>query len=293
MRRWVAALDLAVGRCRPLRRAAVCATGVIGLAGLLGVTCIPTAAEGAPRADRRKSADNGPTVPSDPNEAPRMAAPNGQPQPDSQRRDVDHTSSRSSRRRFMLTTSPLYASFRLPFIGRAQVPVRGGGFGLTAQIPVWRPFGFRADVAHTVHPVADRFVVDEESEDIDQTAARGNVQATHAGVSATFTMDIGRVIPSLFAGVGALWIRSPPAVVDGQLGGTCRSQGVCDTGLACGADNVCRVGTTPQIHGGAAVDVLVLDHLAIGAQVRYFALLSAPTSYPVFLTAGLRASVRF
>ncbi|MCH9688915.1 MAG: hypothetical protein K0V04_46205 [Deltaproteobacteria bacterium] len=230
--------------------------------------------------------------PRDPNDLPPLSPPNGQPMPDSLRRDVDHTSNDSRRRRLVLTALPLYASFRLGFLGRRSVPTRGGGIGVAAQIPVWHPFGLRATASHTVHPVSDQFVRDDE-EALVQTAARGMVQATHAGLSATYTMDLGRVITTLDAGAGAMWVRSPSAVQDGQLGGACLTDNICDIGLACSDQNVCQVGTTFQAHGGFALDVLLGDRFAVGGELRYHALLSAPTNYPVYLIAALRGSIRF
>lgn len=277
--------------CLRVRSVTAARPSCAAAARLVGLGMVLAAFGSTPAALAAPSTDPDP-APRDPNSQPPMAAPNGQPAHDSLRRDVDHTSDRSRRRRLMLTAAPMYASFRLPFIGRPRVPVRGGGFGLTAQIPVFAPFGLRADVSHTVHPVFDQYSVSEEDE-ITQTARGGLVQATHAGLSATFAMDIGRVTPSLNAGVGAMWIRSPETVVDGQRGGACGAQGVCDTGLTCGADNLCRVATTAQVQGGIAVDVLVRDRLAVGAELRYFALLTAPTSYPVYLVAALRATLRF
>lgn len=231
-------------------------------------------------------------APRDPNELPPLPPPGGQPQPDSLRRDVDHASSRSRRWHAVLTASPLYASFRLPFLGRPSVPVRGGGFGLSAMVPVWHPFGLRVAASHTVHPVFDE-LARAEDEPPERVARRGLVQATHAGVSATFALDIGRVRPTLDAGVGGLWMRSPEAVQDGQLGGECLEGGGCDTGLACNAENMCVAGVVPQVHGGFSVDVMIADRFAVGGELRYFALIAAPTSYPVYLLAGLRASLRF
>lgn len=228
----------------------------------------------------------------DPNERPPLPPPNGQPAPDSLRRDVDHTTAASDRQRVMLTLSPVYASFRLPFFGRPSVPVRGGGVAVAAQVAVFRGFGARLTASHTVHAAYDEYARDDD-DNLVQTAARGMIQGTHAGLSATYTMDLGRVLTTLDAGAGGMWIRSPDAVQDGQLGGSCRSEGVCDTGLACGADNVCRVATTPQIHGGFSVDVLLGDRFSVGGELRYFALITAPTSYPVYLVAALRAGLRF
>ncbi|MCB9713687.1 MAG: hypothetical protein H6712_07535 [Myxococcales bacterium] len=192
----------------------------------------------------------------------------------------------------VLTAAPMYASFRVPFRGRPSVPVRGVGMGFSALIPVWHPFGLRVSASHTVHPVHDEFVLSDEDPP-EQVARRGLVQATHAGLSATFAMDLGRVRPTIDAGVGGMWLRSPDAIEDGQLGGACLDGGICDTGLACGSDDTCHVGFTPQVHGGFSVDVMVADRFAVGGELRYFALLTAPTNYPVYLVAALRASLRF
>jgi hypothetical protein len=234
-----------------------------------------------------------PAAPSyDPNDAPFMADPEGQPASDTRRRDVVHVTSASSRRRVILTAAPLYASFRLPFLGRPQIPVRGVGMMVAANVALWRPLGLRVTASHTLHPVNREFARDDEDALV-QTAGAGLVQATHAGLSATYTLDLGRVSTTIDAGPGGLWMRSPPAVQDGQLGGTCLAEGVCDNGLACSAENVCRVGLNPVIHGGFAVDVMLGDRFAVGGELRYFALLSAPMVYPVYLLAALRASLRF
>ncbi len=231
-------------------------------------------------------------TPRDPNDLPPLPAPDGQPAPDSLRRDVDHTTNASSRRRIWMTAAPVYASFRVPFLGRPNVPVRGGGVAVSLQVPVWRPFGVRLIGSHTVHIAYDEFVRDDDDALV-QTAGRGMFQGSHVGLSATYTMDLGRVIPSLDAGVGAMWIRSPDAIQDGQLGAACRPEGVCDTGLFCSAENVCEVGITPFVHGGFTVDVLIRDHFSVGGELRYYAFLSMPTNYPMYLVAALRAGIRF
>ena len=181
---------------------------------------------------------------------------------------------------------------QLPFIGRPSRPIRGFGLLAAAQLRVWKPLGLRATVSHSLHPVYDHYVLDDDDNPVHQ-ARRGLMQTTHAGLSATFSMDIGRVFPTLDAGIGGMWIRSPDAVVDGQMGGKCRSDGLCDTGLTCSAANVCELAALPQIHGGFAVDVMVVDRFAVGAEIRYFALLASPMTYPRYLIAALRASLRF
>jgi hypothetical protein len=229
--------------------------------------------------------------PRDPNDLPPLPDPEGQPAHQALRRDVNHTSAASRRSRVVVTAAPAYASFRLPFLGRPQVPVRGAGVIVAAQVALWRPLGLRLTTSHTMHPVEAAYARDDD--EIVQTAGAGLVQATQAGLSATYTLDLGRVVTTLDAGVGGLWMRSPEAVQDGQLGGSCLPQGMCDTGLSCSAENVCRVGFTPDIHGGFSVDVLLGNRFALGGELRYFALFTAPMVYPVYLLAALRASLRF
>ena len=78
----------------------------------------------------------------------------------------------------------------------------------------------------------------------------------------------------------------------GQLGQACDAS-QCDAGLTCGAGNVCRQSVIAELYFGGAVDVLARKHLSFGAQFRYYALLSAPGKFPVFLVGGLRVAVRF
>lgn len=272
---------MATVAARTPRRAARRPLAPLAVATALGLGVLalgPLPASGAP--------------PRDPNEAPLLPDPEGQPAQTTRRRDVEHVTSASSRSRVVLTAAPVYASFRLPFLGRPQIPVRGVGMMVAAQVALWRPLGLRVTASHTLHPVNRELVRDDE-EQIVQTAGAGLVQATHAGISATYTLDLGRVVTTIDAGGGGLWMRSPDAIQDGQLGGTCRAQGVCDTGLACGSDGKCHVGLTPQLHGGFSLDVLLGDRFAVGGELRYFALLTAPMVYPVYLLAGLRGSVRF
>lgn len=234
------------------------------------------------------------TAPRDPNEAtPFMAPPNGQPRTDQQRWDPPTVTGRSSRRRIQLSVAPSFASFfGSRFLGRPDAPTRGGGAAIEADIRLVEPVWLRLSLAHSVHPVQDEYALDDSDKPV-QTAAKGNIQATHAGLGVAYGLDLGRVMPLIDVGVGALWIRSPPAVQDGQLGGACMDTGACDTGLVCGAENTCRVGTTPAAHAGLAVDVLLGDRWTVGAGLRYFALISAPGTFPVYLTASVRLGTRF
>ena len=49
----------------------------------------------------------------------------------------------------------------------------------------------------------------------------------------------------------------------------------------------------PRLHAGTGIEVLVADRFSIGVMLRYFALLLAPTVFPVYLQTGVRATVRF
>jgi hypothetical protein len=224
---------------------------------------------------------------------PRMRAGHGQPQPQSQRWDPPTVSGRDRHRRLQLTLLPIYAALRVPLFGRPQMPVRGGGVQLEGDVLLIDPVWLRLSVAHTVHPVADEYGRDAD-ERIAQTAARGNFQATTAGLGLVYGLDLGRVLPLVEVGAGAMWLRGPEAIADGQQGAACRNDGTCDAGLTCNvAANVCEGGTIPQVHGGVGIDVMLADHWSVGASFRYFALLTAPQAFPIYLTAGARLGVRF
>jgi hypothetical protein len=233
-----------------------------------------------------------PALPPDPDAIPPMRAPYGQPRHDSHRFRFPSAPVDARDRRIALTVLPMFASFRVPFIGRPAAPIRGGGVGLELDVLMWRPLWLRATVSHTAHRGEDAFTRNDDDALV-QTAGRGAIQATHAGLGLAWGLDFGRVLPLVDVGVGALWVRSPKAVAEGQMGGACRSDGSCDTGLRCGIGNMCRVGTIAEVHIGLAIDVLVARRFSLGAGLRYFALLSAPTNLPLYLTVALRAGIRF
>lgn len=192
----------------------------------------------------------------------------------------------------MLSLSSLFASYRLAFLGRPPRPVRGGGVGTDLDVEIYSPVGVRASASYTAHPLADEFTRDGD-EAPEPSARRGTLHTIDFGGAVVFAMDIGRVRPVLEAGLGATIIRTPGGVVDGQRGGACLSGGGCDVGLVCGAENICRQGLVPRAHAGAAVEVMLGDRWTIAATIRYFALLAAPTVFPVYLQAGIRAGLRF
>lgn len=232
-------------------------------------------------------------TPRDPNDLPPLPPPNGQPRPDTLRLDPDYADPGSLRRRFQFTLLPTYAALDLPFLGRTiDRPLPGGGLAAEFDVELYAPFFFRVTGSYTAHPVEDEFTRNDD-EQLVQTAAGGHIQVGDAGVSLLYAMDTGRLVPMLDVGLGALWLVTPDGVQSGQMGQQCREGGVCDSGLVCAADNVCRQGTTFEVHAGLAIDVLLGDRWAIGAHFRYFALLTAPAAFPIYLHGALRLSARF
>jgi len=220
-----------------------------------------------------------------------MPPPNGQPPHDARRWEVG-VNDRSERRRFGFTLSPTFASFRLSLIGRRARPIRGGGVLGEFDVQLWRSLWLRAALSHTVHSLFDEFAVDEDDE-IVQTAARGKLQTTGGAIGLVYALDLGRVRPTIEAGVGGLLMQTPQAVQDGQNGGACLDEGLCEVGLRCGSDNTCSAAPLGVLHGGTAIDVLLGHHWSAGAGLRYYAPTSAPGVFPVYLTVTARLGVRW
>ncbi len=258
------------------RGAAVTVAVVFGAAG-------PVSAAPAPLEPRE--------IPQDPDLAmPRLRAGGRQPATDEHRRQLPLVSNRARVRHVALMISPIYAAFRMAFLGRPRTPLRGGGVAFDVDIALWRPVWLRLGASYSGHPLTAQYDVQDDT--TTPLAPGGTLHALAAGGAVVFGMDIGRVMPMLEAGAGIMVLRGPAGVQDGQLGRACLSGG-CDVGLQCAADNVCRQGALGEIHAGAGIEVQLADHLSLGATIRYFALLSAPTVFPVYLQAGLRLGVRF
>ena len=234
-------------------------------------------------------------APRDPDELPPLRPPGGQPRPDSLRWNPKGTDPFGERRRFQLTAMPIFAAMRLDRVGRpsgARNPIRGGGAGLELDVALVRPLWFRVIGSYTAHPVDDEFTRNDAGESI-QTASAGLIQVGNVGASAVYALDLGRFVPLIDLGLGVMWLRSPESVVRGQQGNQCRPSGVCEAGLVCNADNICQATPVFELHGGIALDVLVGERWTVGFALRYFALLSEPSVFPVYLQAALRAGVRF
>jgi hypothetical protein len=254
------------------------------------------AAPHAPPAERGPKDD--PLAPPrrDPNEAPFMKGPAGEARPDGTRSfDPDFAEGEDSRRRFQLTLTPLFASFPIAFVGRRTAltdPTRGGGAGLDLDIRIYRPFWLRFTGTYSGHPVPDVYGRDANGVSV-RTAHRGTFHAGYVGAGVVYAMDYGRVLPLIELGPGVMFLRGPEAVQTGQMGGECR-EGSCDAGLRCVPEqNVCQPWPVMTVHFGLAVDFMVNARWSVGLGLRYFASLTAPANYPIYLQAAARLGVRF
>ena len=232
-----------------------------------------------------------------------MRPPNNQPRPAGLRTSPDLRRGYSSVRRVALTIAPVFASFRLPFLCRPQAnckpgagatPTRLHGAGIAGEVDVQliRWVWLRAQASYSAHPV-DEVRYTDDKKNVSVVAPAGTVRALGFGVGPVLALDLGRFIPLIEGGIGALRVATPPGVGDGQLGEACLDNNVCDVGLSCGADKTCHQGLIADLYFGGAVDVLVRRHLSLGVQFRYHALLAAPGKFPVYLIGGLRLGVRF
>lgn len=229
-----------------------------------------------------------------------MKAPNGQlgnwsggPEP--------MTRGFSSQRRLQLTALPSYAAMRLPMFGRNSgcdggfdcLPLRGAGASIELDVRLVRWLWLRLNVGHTVHPVEDNISIDDETQEVTQLANSGVVGATTFGLSGVYPLDLGRFMPLLDVGAGGMVLTTPAPAISGQMGAQCRDGGVCDIGLLCSPDNVCRQTIVPQAHVGLGLDILLQRHWSVGFQVRYYALLSAVSVFPTYLIGAVRLAARF
>jgi len=243
-----------------------------------------------------------PEPPRDPNDLAFMRAPNNQPQPLRPRTSPDLRRGYSSVRRFAFTAAPLFASFRLPFAGRPDSQpsaagrpagrTHGVGLGLELDVQLLRWMWMRAQGSYSVHPVGEGRALDKDMKTV-ITAADGTIRALGFGVGPVIALDLGRFLTLIEGGVGGLRVAPPGGVQTGQLGKACTQEGACDVGLRCSADNKCQQGLIPELYFGAAIDLLARRHLSFGAQFRYYALLTAPGKFPVYLVGGLRVALRF
>jgi len=236
--------------------------------------------------------------PSDPNEGPFMPAPNGQL--GTTARIVPPVTPRDSTlRRVQLSVEPLYGDFRripagsAPFSGRPSGPTRGGGIAVEVDLRLVHWLWARLIVSQTVHPVYARSSWNEDDQKLALKAPGGKIRVSHLGFGFAYALDLGKILPLLDLGAGLLAIAQPAGVARGQRGQNCGAADRCDLGLICGATDRCEPAALPEVHAGVGLDVLLHDHWAIGAHVRYHALLSAPTEFPVYLTAALRLGLRF
>jgi opacity protein-like surface antigen len=222
-----------------------------------------------------------------------MRAPAGQPQTDDRRKDGPWATGASSRRRLALAVTPLFAVYRLAFLGRTPAPVRGGGLAVDLDVLIYQPVSVRVTASYSAHRLQDAYTIDGDNPP--KLSARGGTLHTlDFGGAVVFAMDLGRARPLLEAGIGGMMVRTPDAVQDGQRGGVCLDGGGCDVGLACAkSENICRQSVIPRLHAGAGIEVFLSDRWTVGASIRYYALLLAPTVFPVYLQAGLRVGVRF
>ncbi len=262
------------------------AARLLGLAAALGVSTTHAAPPDPLEPPRR-----------DPNTAPFMAPKHGGASPDGTRTYANEHGPRWGHRdRVRLTLSPLFASLRTPLAGRSDSaldPHRGAGAQFDVDVPIWRPIWLRMSGAYSGHrlPAAS---ARNEDEAFEPTAAAGTLHIGHAAAALLYAMDRGRLQPMLEVGIGPMWARTPKGVLDGQPGQACLGGTVCEIGLSCDVEaNVCRPATTFVVHGGVSLDVEVTRRTSVGLGLRYFALLSNPQVYPVYVTAALRFGLRF
>ncbi len=261
--------------------------------GVAAVLCVvagaPVHAEGETQPEGPRDPENRPI---DPDDVPQMDAPNGQRQPRVSPAVPELTVGFSRSRRVQLTFSTLYAASKLQLLGRPDQVRHGFGFSFETDIQLMRWMWFRAGVSHTVHPMPRTVVLDEDEEPV-ETATAGMLHATYFSGGLAVAVDLGRFVPLLDVGFGALRAATPLGLFTGQRGLPCNSDGSCDTGLVCASSGMCEVSLLPAAHVGVGVDALVRQHLTLGFLVRYYAPVTAIADIPLYLAVSLRAGFRW
>ena len=257
----------------------------------------PGASPRDPRATTSRAAPDDPwdalgDEPRDPNDSAHMRPPGGQLPNWSSEAPTGRRPVYDDRRRVQLTLSPLYGVFRWPFVGRGNAPIRGGGAEAQAEVQLLRWLWLRGSYGFTMHPVEDLAEVGDES--LTPIARAGLIRASNAAVGLVYPLDLGRFLPIVEGGIGLMWLRTPDGVQDGQLGASCREEGLaCEPGLSCNAESVCVMAPLPVVHAGIGIDILLGARWTVGAAVRYYALLTNPADFPVYYTGSIRAGLRF
>jgi hypothetical protein len=231
--------------------------------------------------------------PRDPDDTPFLPAPHnqlghwstGRVRPLTRGFDDDH--------RVMLGVVPTYAALHVPFIGRGAGPFRGGGIALELDVRVVRWAFIRVFASHTFHPAFEENEFDEDAGAVTRLANPGILHVTNTGTSLVWALDIGRFVPRVDVGAGLMFVRSPEAAQAGQWGGECRQGRVCDLGLSCSTDDVCRPAPTFEVHAGVGLDILFGRRWAVGLAVRYYAPLQALANLPFYVHGSLRLAARF
>ncbi|MEZ4381627.1 MAG: hypothetical protein R3A79_09775 [Nannocystaceae bacterium] len=231
-------------------------------------------------------------APADPNDAPMLRPPNGQPAPTPLKRAPALEPPYSGDRRLAITLAPAYASFRLPLLGRPTARRPGAGALIEADLRLLSFIWLRAQLSYSSHPLDKTTVADEETGDPITTANSGVLHATSAGIGVAAGIDLGRFLPTVDVGAGLFRLGTPEGALAGQRGRACIDGSVCDTGLTCRA-GTCVPAAVPEIHGGVSVDLMLRKHWYIGATIRYFALMVQPLEIPIYVIGAARFGARF
>lgn len=289
----------AEGRCAPRLSAALVLVLVGGGWGPPTGARIEAPAAPSPSAPRSEPAPGSQPdpfaepPPRDPDDTPFMRPANNQLGQWSVGRDRPLTRGFDDDHHVQLSAVPTYAALHVPFIGRGPGPLRGGGVALELDLRLLRWLFLRVYGSHTAHPAFEETAFDEDDGEVVLLANSGVIQATNTGLSIVYALDIGRFVPRVDVGAGLLFLRSPAAAQPGQWGAECRQGGVCDLGLSCNAEEICRPTPFPEAHAGIGLDILLGRRWAVGLAVRYYALLQALSELPVYIHGSVRLSVRF
>jgi hypothetical protein len=175
---------------------------------------------------------------------------------------------RAEQREFNLGVQPVYGLTYLD----DRAPSGGGGYahfsyGITDALGIQLLGGL------TAHPLPEN-AADTPT---DKLLPEGRLLTWQASLGLVYSLDVVRIVPFFEASIGVLGIMQPaPPPAPGQP-----------------STKAPELSINASVGVGLGADYLITRRLAVGLAVRYHALITDLSRFPLYLTVGPRLVIRF